>query len=340
MEERMNTGSKLGYDPVAAYTVRLALRRHFFRGEELTHATLIDILQEARSNLGLSEYQGGAASDFIQKKIVKGYDNALRKTIGQGWIEKAGAGRYIVKVAWPRVWRFLFAPSHREVLDVAWRGTVPKAVKSLFVRFSTDNPSYPSIDLKVFSSIETGSIDPVAIGEFLDEYMRYSTPLRGDPADGIDDAALYFQQQTRKPMLYIYFCKDQEGRPAVYMGQTGEPRIRFLGHMKRNPAHVILLFPAPHEGEMNDSDLNAAESLWISYYDEICNNVNTKLGSDSLPQTLSDLRRASSFVTAAAAAVWHLGRMQEEFRLPFRPRLASALKRSGDGYYRQKDQGV
>ena len=108
----MSKITRSGYEPVAAYVARLALRQYFFRGKPLFHGELVKILNKARKDLGLSEYQGGAASDYIQKKVVDGYNHEREKNKNkkQPWIKKEGKGNYKITLNWTDAWRFLFAP--------------------------------------------------------------------------------------------------------------------------------------------------------------------------------------------------------------------------------------
>jgi hypothetical protein len=119
----------------------------------------------------------------------------------------------------------------------------------------------------------------------------------------------------------LYFLREEE---SLYVGQTDEIQTRWNDHVHHAGKKVTWwVFIAPEEKNEDFIGLDAAESLLISLWTEICVTTNKKRGKDKQPSAFR-LQQAILFVEAASASfLWLLRDKRAElkfdnFELPFK----------------------
>jgi hypothetical protein len=127
----------------------------------------------------------------------------------------------------------------------------------------------------------------------------------------------------------LYFLREAENlreAASLYVGQTHEFQIRWNDHVYHAGKDVkwwVSIAPEENNEFFSSEALDAAESLLISYWTEICVTTNKKRGMDNQPPFLY-LQPAILFVEAASAAfLWLLRDKKAElkfdkFELPFK----------------------
>jgi hypothetical protein len=126
----------------------------------------------------------------------------------------------------------------------------------------------------------------------------------------------------------LYFLREVDGLEidGLYIGKTNEFQTRLDGHVNSSGKKVIWwVFVAPEENNdfFSAEALDAAESLLISFWTEICVTTNKKRGKDNKPPFLH-LQPAILFTEAASAAfLWLLRDKKTELKfdnldLPFK----------------------
>ncbi|MCK9462858.1 MAG: hypothetical protein M0R80_24815 [Proteobacteria bacterium] len=356
MDRPKNTNVKMLFElrSLSAATTRLALLDYFFGQTELadkvrqrgfTTGNLGDYLNQARREIGLPELAGpGPAQTYLRSHVVDedaadGIDrifvaDAERKS-------KRGTRHFKSQVkTWMEAWRFLFAPSHREVRDNANHGqlsTHPAQITSegvIAYRFVPSSVTLPMLDVHHVRDVN-------AIRKHLDAYGGYRFPKGPEKSkagghDASDMTEGYFTR-VAFPQIYMLIFAPGGTDPAssvlqTYVGQTTEPNIRLPQHQagyrreKKLIHDAFIAFPAPHEGDLSAVEKGIAESMCINFFKEISNNGNRVEGGDSLPADMTPVRRAAAFSTAFCAAVLRIVREQKT-GFPFHEEMTGLLKR-------------
>ena len=188
---------------------------------------------------------------------------------------------------WKKEWRLHYLPSHR------------------ITRFLSTNPIVPPEAKKATQGA-----------------IQYSVSLRSPALPKLLVKVGKCRPADDK-LKGLYFLREAEG---LYVGQTHEFQVRWDNHVNSVGKNIIWwAFIAPEENIENFSDeaLDAAESLLISFWTEICVTTNRNRGKDTPPPSFH-LQPAILFVEAASAAfLWLLRDKRVElkfdsFELPFK----------------------
>lgn len=190
---------------------------------------------------------------------------------------------------WKNEWRLQYLPSHR------------------IIRTLSGNPVYQTIVSNCPSKKNPKGV------------FQFSVSLRSPALPKL----LVTVGNTRpefNDLQGLYFLRELE---SLYVGQTDEFQTRWNDHVHHAGKKVTWwVFIAPEE--KNDFlALDAAESLLISLWTEICVTSNKKRGKDKQPSAFR-LQQAIMFVEAASAAfLWLLRDKEAEikfdgFELPFK----------------------
>jgi hypothetical protein len=344
-----NTNVKMLFElrSLSAATTRLALLDYFFgqtekaatiRQRGFTTGNLGDYLNEARHEIGLPALSGaGAEQAYLRSHVVDedASDGAQRIFLADAQRVERGSRYFKPTVkSWGEAWRFLFAPSHREVRDNAKRGELaphPLASAAEGVatyRFMPVSNALPTLDLHHVRDVR-------ALKAHLAAYHQYRFPRR--PGDARDVTDEYFDH-VALPQIYVLLFTPGDEEPAddlvqTYVGQTTEPEIRFPQHQagygksrKRRIRDAFIAVPAPHEGALTSEEQDIAESMCINFFKEIANNDNHAEGGDTLPPDMAPVRRAAAFATAFCAGVLRLVRDQG-IGFSFHEEVAGVLRR-------------
>ncbi len=247
--------------------------------------------------------KGTPSVDDIVKKYVQSAreDLGLKKTIGGAPHAFIHALRKLSppllgkihphEKGWKNEWRLNYLPSHRNV------------------RTLSANPVYQTI----VSNYPTKK-NPVG-------RVQFSVSLRS-PAMPKLLVTIGNGRPESNALKGLYFLREKE---SLYVGQTEEFQVRWDGHVNSSGREVIWwVFIAPEEKNDDFEALDAAESLLISFWTEICVTTNKKRGKDRQPSAFR-LQQAILFVEAASAAfLWLLREKKtelefENFKLPFKP---------------------
>jgi hypothetical protein len=239
----------------------------------------------------VKKYVQTAREDLGLKKTTKGAPHAfiqpLRK-LNPPLLDKTQPH----EGGWKNEWRLLFLPSHR------------------IVRTLSANPVYQTI----VSDYPTKK-KPQGV-------VRFSVSLRS-PALPKLLVMVGNSRPESNELKGLYFLREAE---SLYVGQTDEFQVRWDNHVNSAGKDVIWwVFIAPEEknDDFSSDALNAAESLLISFWTEICRTSNQKRGKDRKPSVFP-LQQAILFVEAASAAfLWLLRDKNAElkfdkFELPFK----------------------
>ncbi|OWL93489.1 hypothetical protein CBQ26_19880 [Deinococcus indicus] len=201
-------------------------------------------VQQARRDMGLPPYRGGAVSDYLQRR-TKG--TALQKQDNQP-VHYLSVDRKLRPA--PTVmsnWRFLEAADHAVIRLTAFQGLLSKVQDGQYT-FSTRGSHLPSLT--------------VLVGEMAEVRRQVDS----DPAF--------------KARRGLYLLR-RNGRN--YAGQTREFSTRGRSHTATGAEFVIFAFPDEQETVSGDV-LNVAESLTIASLSELLDLENGNLGSDETPR--------------------------------------------------------
>jgi hypothetical protein len=209
-----------------------------------------------------------------------------------------------IEKAWAarNAWRLLYAPSHRAVRAYSHYPVVSKA-----------NGIGPA-ELRHTFTLRSPASPPLAI-----------TIGQGRPnTTGL---------QAHKG---VYFLREKR---SLYIGQSEEFQVRWRGHISaRHFKWWVFVAPQDHQSIIGLDSLYAAESLLISFWNEICAVSNRTRGRDTKPTPLF-LQQAAIFAEAASAAIIWLIRERKDlgfdsWTLPFKPCAARGWPKCYSG---QKD---
>lgn len=201
-------------------------------------------VQQARRDMGLPPYRGGAVSDYLQRR-TRG--TALQKKDNQPVHYQSVDRRLRPDDAVMRNWRFLEAADHAVIRLTAFQGVLRK-VKDGQYTFSTRGSHLPSLT--------------VLVGEIAEVRKQ----VESDP--------------VFKARRGLYLLR-RNGRN--YAGQTREFATRGRSHTATGAEFVIFAFPDEQEMVTGDV-LNVAESLTIASLSELLDLENGNLGSDERPR--------------------------------------------------------
>lgn len=201
-------------------------------------------VQQARRDMGLPPYRGGAVSDYLQRR-TRG--TALQKKDNQPVHYQSVDRRLRPDDAVMRNWRFLEAADHAVIRLTAFQGVLRK-VKDGQYTFSTRGSHLPSLT--------------VLVGEIAEVRKQ----VESDP--------------VFKARRGLYLLR-RNGRN--YAGQTREFATRGRSHTATGAEFVIFAFPDEQE-MVNGDVLNVAESLTIASLSELLDLENGNLGSDERPR--------------------------------------------------------
>lgn len=274
--DQSNSGSALD---------EIVLRELLWRsvsGLTTRHADGVEAVQRAREGLGLPRYQGGMASDTLQR-LTAGY--ALPERAGRpAVLRRAPDGSIVLSdpnsVRW---WRPLFAPDPVEVRTLAERAELCMVdadklpgVRRLVVR----SPTLPDVDLLVGAAGDLASFRAQAAS-----YMRHRR--KDSPLPRL------------VPGVYFYLRSGQ-----IYIGKTREIDVRERLHRARGAWDwMVFVARSETEGTMTADVLEAAEALLITHWQVLARVANRTRGIDAAPPDQGPLREAAAFATVATAAV-------------------------------------
>jgi hypothetical protein len=273
-------------------------------GRPLTHGAAVNAVQAARRSLGLLPYAGGRASDLVQR-FTKGYA-LFERHGGVPLFLKAGPNQLMpVARNWKADWRLLYAPRHDAVRAIADSGSLGLVSATTAVpagdavwHFRPHDPVLPEINVVVGVGEATAA-----------ELARF---VAGRNAQGPSRRFL-----RGLPGVYLY---SRDNR--LYVGQTEEVTTRERSH-RRIGAMDWFAFSTPvTEERAPDANVTSAtEALLIQFWGEVTPMMNRCGGTDSAPETLTDLRVAAGLATSAAAALLRLHRDDAGVTLPVHPKL-------------------
>jgi len=235
------------------------------------------------------QYVQSARGELGLKKTTKGAPHAF--------IHALRKHKFMDKISptddrWKDAWRLLYLPSHR------------------LVRVLSNSPVVQQ-NISNFPSRKK----PLGV-------IQYSVSLRS-PALPKLLVTIGNGRPENNQMKGLYFLREPK---SLYVGQTDEFQTRWNDHVYNSGREVCWwVFVAPEE--KNDDfpleALNAAESLLISFWSEICKTTNKKRGKDKKPP-IYHLQQAVLFVEAASATLLWLMRDKkkelkfENWDLPFK----------------------
>lgn len=269
--------SSLSYSsPLEAVFLRTLAWEIYVANEKLTVQHVTKgEVQAARKELGLPPTRGGAADDFI-KKLRDKPKPTLSPTFSPPEPTEKG---------WRNEWRLLYLPPHNLVRQLSDRpiltaSGVPAGQKTHHEFLITlRDPALPT--LHVFTGDHT-------------------------PPNG-----------TFKAHRGLYFLRTAE---QLYLGKTDEFDVRLSNHDKTNRSKNPVLwwvFVSPEQSVRTFTldALAAAESLLISFWNEISVIRNDNRGSDQKPEFLY-LQQGVLLVEAASAVLLWLMREKQDLGFP------------------------
>lgn len=254
------------------------------------------LVQFARSDLGLQKTKGGAPHAFIQslrREPTRFLAAGRSEPYEAAWRDRAKA------------WRLLNLPSHRIVRMLSHDpiSVDLPATKKGFHQFSVSlrGAATPRLLVTVGKERPTGDVLVHA------------------------RKGLYFLREHGP-------AKHQ--REALYVGKSDEFEIRWTGHDRHRrldwwvfvapvgPDTVETVVPDPDNSHVSSDTLAAAEALLISFWKEICHTTNRNRGTDKEP-VFEYLQPAILLVEAASAVMLWLIRERRAFgfdawNLPFK----------------------
>jgi len=237
-----------------------------------------DILQTAREELGIRRNAKGAGApvDFVNKLRRQGFLDGIGLKENEWSLESA--------------WRLKCLPSHR------------------LVRVLSKNPVY--------------SVDPPPTQTGKSDLIQILVTLRNPALPKLKITLGVNKPNSEKPgdVRGVYFLRvKDENQDGLYIGKSDEFDVRWSQHtklLKIKSKPVIwwaFIEPVGMGGAFTLDALNAAESLLISFWNEICDTTNKKRGHDKAPEKIH-LQQGILLVTAASAALlWLMRDMKETF---------------------------
>jgi hypothetical protein len=243
-----------------------------------------ELVQSARADLGLKETKGGAPHAFIQS--LRKPENGFLSEVDSDPVEDGWRDK--------KAWRLLNLPSHR------------------IVRMLSHNPICKELP------------NPV------DGFRQYSVSLRGAAMPKL--RVIVGQARPNKNLLDegtkgLYFLREHRENPAVdalYVGKSDEFGTRWKGHEARQFHWWVFVGPEEDNRHFSLDTLAAAESLLISFWNELCHLTNQNRASDKEP-VFACLQPAILLVEAASAVLLWLIRDKkrremklDEWNLPFK----------------------
>jgi hypothetical protein len=185
-----------------------------------------------------------------------------------------------IEPAWATDWRLLYLPSHSHVRQLSYKPVwvepeLQSATNHIEYLVTLRNPAIPP--LRVFLGKER-------------------------PAN-----------RTFGTRRGLYFLRQND---SLYLGQTNEFDIRISHHYpRRNPIWWVFISIEDHTAAFTQDSLNAAESLLISFWNEVCVISNQTRGGDQKPG-FAYLQQAILLVEAASAAMIWLIRDRTNIDIP------------------------
>jgi len=242
----------------------------------------------------VKNYVQSAREDLGLKKTTKGaphaFIHALRK-LNPPLLDKIQPH----EDGWKKEWRLQYLPSHR------------------IVRTLSANPVYQTIVSNCPSKKDPKGVFQFSVSLRSPALPKLLVTVGNSRPESNELQGLYFQG--------LYFLREEE---SLYVGQTDEFQTRWNDHVYHAGKKVKWwVFIAPEEKNDDFNGLDAAESLLISLWTEICVTTNKKRGKDKQPSAFR-LQQAILFVEAASAAfLWLLREKKAEikfdsFELPFK----------------------
>jgi len=230
-------------------------------------------------NAALELYQL-ARTELGLPRVKGGRPQDFIQKLRPKYLTPAGTSPEPVEKEWHSEWRLAYLPSHH------------------LVRELSDRPVILEIEPVAGISRFTISLRNAALSK-LDVFIGSNLP----PKDIEGRRGVYFQRREK----------------GLYLGQSTEFFTRNRQHGVKNPA-IWWMFASPTEERetLSLDTLNAAESLLISFWGEVCTVENANRGSDTKPSTRY-LQEAILIVEAASASLLYLVREKfPDYSLPFK----------------------
>ena len=233
-------------------------------------------VQEARMELGLTPFQGGAAHNFIQN---------LRKE-PRPLLSASGTLPRPLEPAWPNEWRLLYLPPHNLVRQLSGKpihedcSPASEALIYRRLKVTLRNPTLSTLDVFV------GTHKPPS---------RTFNSHRG----------LYFLRLAES--LYIGKTDEFDIRLSQHWNYYQQHGNSVLWWVFISPEHSVHTFTL--------DALAAAEALLISFWNEVSLVQNQKRGSDQKP-ALPYLQQGILLMEAASAVLIWLTRDKKDLGLP------------------------
>jgi hypothetical protein len=221
-----------------------------------------DIVQTAREELGLKRNADGAGAPHD-------FVNRLRS---QDFLD----GNEPKEKEWDlnTAWRLKCLPSHR------------------LIRMLSKNPVYKIIDPQPTPASES-------------DLIQISIILRNPALPELLVTLGKNRPTSEKPgeVRGVYFLRvKNEEVDGLYIGQSDEFDVRWSQHTKsKSVKWWAFIKPVDMDGAFTFDALNAAESLLISFWNEVCDTTNKKRGHDKPPAKIH-LQQGVLLATAASAA--------------------------------------
>jgi hypothetical protein len=286
MKSKIASKMPLTYDDalVGVFLRKLAWEINVAKGKPSVQDIVKKYVQSAREDLGLKKTTKGAPHAFIQR--LRKLNPPLMDTTQPH------------EEGWKSEWRLHYLPSHR------------------IVRTLSANPVYQTIVLNCPTKKKPEGV------------AKFSVALRS-PALPKLRVTVGNSRPEFNDLKGLYFLREAESlheAASLYVGQTHEFQVRWNDHVNHTGKKVewwVFITPEENNKYFPDEALNAAESLLISFWTEICVTTNKKRGMDNQP-LFFHLQPAILFVEAASAAfLWLLHDKKAElkfknFELPFK----------------------
>jgi len=265
--------------PLEAVFLRILAWELYVAKEKMTvNNVIVNQVQAARNELGLTPLKssGGAADDFIQN---------LRKR-PTPVLSAGNTPPRPLEPQWSAEWRLLYLPPHN------------------LVRQLSDKPI----------------LAPSGTSAVLPTHSEFLITLR-DPA--LPTLHVFTGKQVPPSKTFgahrgLYFLRTAK---QLYLGKTDEFDVRlsqhYKNHQNRNSPLLWWVFVSPEQSVQTFTldALAAAESLLISFWNEISLVENQKRGSDQKPAFIY-LQQGILLVEAASAVLLWLMRDKQDLNLP------------------------
>ena len=279
----------LTYDDALAgvFLRKLAWEIYVAGGKPSVKDIVRKYVQSAREDLGLKQTTKGAPHAFI--RALRKCNPPLMDTTQPH------------EEGWKSEWRLHYLPSHR------------------IVRTLSANPVYQTKVLNCPTKKKPEGVAIFSVALRSPALPKLLVTVGNSRPEFNDHKGLYFLGEADDP-------KVDRKVDDLYVGQTNEFQVRWDNHVNSSGKKVIWwVFIAPEEKneDFHPEALNAAESLLISLWTEICHTSNKNRGKDRKPSVFP-LQQSILFVEAASAAFLWLMRDKkaelkfDKFELPFK----------------------